>query len=402
MKKLLLSVLCCLVALNGWADEQRKITLSNDNTKETINLSYCNIFVTLLNPDSEDTPMVQVEVENLDESKLLALFNKAYTEKQVKKLAADVMEEFGRIDVLVNNAGMVQVGMEEDFSGFLDMTYESWDDAIDRNLNITFNVTKEIMPFMVDAGYGRIVNVSSVTGPVVSNPGEGSYSAAKAGVVGLSRALAACGLVGTVNDNLIVHVACCADPLACVGAFQRHAGPLVIEPLERSLCHALVNVLAHKERVPQVFAIAIQAVGTGSLYRRNVVHLGLFAAIFPLEHVGGCEFQYSLAAQITNLKPVGVVTGNHHLFFGPGSIAQLVHQGAGKSSGRTKGNNYGRQCRRTYIRKNAFAGIHGTNIPLICGFERELRVFSVFSANHRTVFPIQKKNRSFGLRLFVV
>ena len=110
--------------------------------------------------------------------------------EQVKKLVTAVTEEFGQIDVLVNNAGMVQVGVEEDFSGFLDMTYESWDDAIDRNLNITFNVTKEVMPFMVDAGYGRIVNVSSVTGPVVSNPGEGSYSAAKAGVVGLSRALA--------------------------------------------------------------------------------------------------------------------------------------------------------------------------------------------------------------------
>ena len=110
--------------------------------------------------------------------------------EQVKKLVAAVTEEFGRIDVLVNNAGMVQVGMEEDFSSFLDMTYESWDDAIDRNLNITFNVTKEVMPFMEDAGYGRSVNVSSVTGPVVSNPGEASYSAAKAGVVGLSRALA--------------------------------------------------------------------------------------------------------------------------------------------------------------------------------------------------------------------
>jgi 3-oxoacyl-[acyl-carrier protein] reductase len=110
--------------------------------------------------------------------------------EQVKKLVAEVTEEFGKIDVLVNNAGMVQAGMEEDFSGFLDMTYESWDDAIDRNLNITFNVTKEVMPFMVEADYGRIVNVSSVTGPVVSNPGEASYSAAKSGVVGLSRALA--------------------------------------------------------------------------------------------------------------------------------------------------------------------------------------------------------------------
>ena len=109
---------------------------------------------------------------------------------QVRNLVSSVLEDFGRIDVLINNAGMTQVGFEEDFSGFLDMTYESWDDAIDRNLNIPFNVTKEVLPSMVANRYGRIVNVSSVTGPVVSNPGESSYSAAKAGIVGMSRSLA--------------------------------------------------------------------------------------------------------------------------------------------------------------------------------------------------------------------
>ena len=110
--------------------------------------------------------------------------------EQVRQLAAKVIEDFGKIDVLVNNAGMVQVGVEEDFSDFLDMTYESWDDEINRNLNIPLNVTKEILPFMVERGYGRIVNTSSVTGPIVSNPGEASYSAAKAAIVGMSRALA--------------------------------------------------------------------------------------------------------------------------------------------------------------------------------------------------------------------
>ena len=49
---------------------------------------------------------------------------------------------------------------------------------------------KEVVPIMKNAGYGRIVNVSSVTGPVVSNPGEAAYSAAKAGIIGMSRALA--------------------------------------------------------------------------------------------------------------------------------------------------------------------------------------------------------------------
>lgn len=109
---------------------------------------------------------------------------------QVKSMVQAVLKDFGRIDVLVNNAGMTQVGVPEDFSGFLDMTYESWDDSINRNLNIPFNVTKEVLPGMVQQQYGRIVNVSSVTGPVVSNPGESSYSAAKSGVVGISRSLA--------------------------------------------------------------------------------------------------------------------------------------------------------------------------------------------------------------------
>ena len=86
MKKVLIIPLLCLAVLYGWADEQRKMTLGSDNTSETINLSYCNIFVALLNPDSDDPPMVQVEVENLDETKLLALFCQPYAEKQVKKL----------------------------------------------------------------------------------------------------------------------------------------------------------------------------------------------------------------------------------------------------------------------------------------------------------------------------
>lgn len=110
--------------------------------------------------------------------------------KQVRELIGQVTEDLGRIDVLVNNAGMVQVGMEEDFSGFLDMSYESWDDSINRNLNITFNVTKEVLPGMVANGYGRIVNTSSVTGSVASNPGEAAYSAAKAGIDGMTKSLA--------------------------------------------------------------------------------------------------------------------------------------------------------------------------------------------------------------------
>lgn len=108
----------------------------------------------------------------------------------VKKLMEKIILDFGRIDVLVNNAGMTQVGDEEDFTLFQDITYENWDLSISRNLNLTFNVTKNVIPYMIQEKYGRIVNVSSVTGPMVSNPGEAAYSAAKAGICGMSRAIA--------------------------------------------------------------------------------------------------------------------------------------------------------------------------------------------------------------------
>ncbi|MDD6191220.1 MAG: SDR family NAD(P)-dependent oxidoreductase [Firmicutes bacterium] len=116
---------------------------------------------------------------------------------QVEAVISKISEDFGSIDVLVNNAGMTQVGEEEDFSDFMHVTYERWDTSIDRNLNITFNVTKCVLPLMVENKYGRIVNVSSVTGPVVSNPGEAAYSAAKAAVIGMSKAIAI--EVGTSN-----------------------------------------------------------------------------------------------------------------------------------------------------------------------------------------------------------
>jgi 3-oxoacyl-[acyl-carrier protein] reductase len=112
--------------------------------------------------------------------------------ERVQALVAEVMATLGPIDILVNNAGMVTVEDPDDDEprSFLTLTPEMWDLAIDRNLGTAFNVTREVLPGMVERGWGRVVMVSSVTGPVVTDPGSVGYSAAKAGMDGLMRAVA--------------------------------------------------------------------------------------------------------------------------------------------------------------------------------------------------------------------
>jgi 3-oxoacyl-[acyl-carrier protein] reductase len=107
-------------------------------------------------------------------------------------LVAEVLTATGgRLDILVNNAGMVAVGAPEEGSDVGSMDEAEWDRGINRNLRIPFAVTRAALPALLAAGpRGRIVFVSSVTGPVVSNPGSAVYGAAKAGVMGLVRALA--------------------------------------------------------------------------------------------------------------------------------------------------------------------------------------------------------------------
>jgi 3-oxoacyl-[acyl-carrier protein] reductase len=109
---------------------------------------------------------------------------------QVEALWAAVLGRFGRIDILVNNAGMVTVEDREEEVSFVATDPADWDLAIARNLGTAFNVTRAVIGDMVDRGWGRVVMVSSVTGPIVTAPGSAAYSAAKAGMDGLMRAVA--------------------------------------------------------------------------------------------------------------------------------------------------------------------------------------------------------------------
>ena len=103
-----------------------------------------------------------------------------------------VLAQLGRIDILVNNAGMTQISKPGETANrsLAELPEKDWDYGIAINLKTTFNVTQAVLPSMLKSGYGRIINVSSTTGPVVSNPRETAYSAAKAGMVGLTRSLA--------------------------------------------------------------------------------------------------------------------------------------------------------------------------------------------------------------------
>ena len=108
-------------------------------------------------------------------------------------IAADVVRLRARVDavdILVNNAGMGSLASPSVDKAFLSMTEADWDRGIDVSLKTAFLVTRAFLPAMVEAGYGRIVNVASVTGPLVSFEGTAAYSAAKAGMVGLTRTLA--------------------------------------------------------------------------------------------------------------------------------------------------------------------------------------------------------------------
>ena len=91
--------------------------------------------------------------------------------------------EHGPIDVLVNNAGITRDRM------FLKMSVDDWKAVIDTNLNAMFNVTKQVVPGMVEKGWGRIIQISSVNGEK-GQSGQTNYSAAKAGMHGFTMALA--------------------------------------------------------------------------------------------------------------------------------------------------------------------------------------------------------------------
>ena len=126
----------------------------------------------------------------------------------VPEVAADLVEATaewgGRLDVVVNNAGMVSTSRPDYLEGdLLATTPERWSESLQRNLDTAYLVTRAALPHLRAGGAGRVVMVSSVTGAVMGMRGEVAYAAAKAGLVGLTRALAVDEAVHGVTVNAV-------------------------------------------------------------------------------------------------------------------------------------------------------------------------------------------------------
>lgn len=103
--------------------------------------------------------------------------------EECEEMVKNVIEKFGKVDVLVNNAGITKDGL------LMRMKKEDFEAVIDVNLTGTFNVTRNVIPYMIKQKAGRIINLSSVVG-VAGNAGQTNYSASKAGIIGFTKSLA--------------------------------------------------------------------------------------------------------------------------------------------------------------------------------------------------------------------
>jgi 3-oxoacyl-[acyl-carrier protein] reductase len=102
---------------------------------------------------------------------------------QVIEMVNSVYKKFGKIDILVNCAGITRDNL------LMRMSEKQWDDVITTNLNGVFNTSKATVRYMIKQRYGRIINISSIVG-IYGNPGQTNYAAAKAGIIGFTKALA--------------------------------------------------------------------------------------------------------------------------------------------------------------------------------------------------------------------
>ena len=136
----------------------------------------------VINYVSENTDLNKLK-EEFKETEVLFVKTDVTNYESCENMVKKAIEKFGKIDVLVNNAGITKDGL------LMRMKEEDFDKVIKVNLKGTFNMTKNVIPYMMKQRNGRIVNIASVVG-VTGNAGQANYAASKAGIIGFTKTVA--------------------------------------------------------------------------------------------------------------------------------------------------------------------------------------------------------------------
>jgi 3-oxoacyl-[acyl-carrier protein] reductase len=154
---------------------------------------------------SATTPRVHERARELEAAGVIAVGFVAdlTSSAQADALVAFAIEQAGALDIVVNNAGMTSVSDPAAAATALEIADATWQHALERNLSSVMYVTRAALRHMTARGYGRIVNMSSVSGPVAAYRGDAGYHAAKAGIVGLTRSAAIDSAAHGVTVNAV-------------------------------------------------------------------------------------------------------------------------------------------------------------------------------------------------------
>lgn len=152
----------------------REIAITLAKEKYNIALNYRN--------ENEDVVETKNKIEE-QQVKCFCVKGDISSFEDTQNMTKEIIKKFGKIDVLINNAGITKDGL------LVRMTQQDFENVIDINLIGTFNITKNVIGYMIKQKQGRIINISSVVG-ISGNAGQTNYAASKAGIIGFTKSLA--------------------------------------------------------------------------------------------------------------------------------------------------------------------------------------------------------------------
>ena len=167
--------------------EENKVALITGGTRgigKAIAKKFAeNGYDLIINYVSENTDLEKLKKDINSNNEILFVRANVGDFNSCEELVKKAIEKYGKIDVLVNNAGITRDNL------IMRMKEEDFDKVINTNLKGTFNVTKNVVPYMMKKRFGKIVNISSVVG-VSGNAGQCNYAASKAGIIGFTKSIA--------------------------------------------------------------------------------------------------------------------------------------------------------------------------------------------------------------------